>query len=77
MQDLPMSEDYYYEKAKFESKGYVDTFFDLTHAYNYLEKLKDKHPIEEWEIVEERINMLGGGYRAGIVFVRRQSEFDI
>lgn len=62
---------------KSETRSFVDIFFDMTHAYNFIEDLKEQYPIDEWEIIEERINLIGGGYRAGIVFSRRQLELEI
>jgi hypothetical protein len=54
--------------------SYVDTFFSEQDAYTYLEGHKKDHPDDEWEIIEYRINLLGGGFRAGIVFQKKQLE---
>lgn len=57
--------------------SYVDTFFSEKDAYTYLEGHKRDHPDDEWEVIEYRINLLGGGFRAGIVFKKRQLELTL
>jgi hypothetical protein len=57
--------------------SFVDTFFSEQDAYSWLEGHKRDHPEEEWEVLEYRINLMGGGFRAGIVFRNKQSEFDV
>lgn len=57
---------------------FVDQFFDFYDAEVWVEGHLDDHPKTEWELVELRINLLGGTYRAGVSFrkLNQQLEFD-
>lgn len=58
------------------SHTFVETFFSMDDAVRWLDGHKNDHDPEVWEIVEERVNLIGGGYRTGIVFVKRQVELN-
>lgn len=49
----------------------LETFMNFQDASSWIEHHLDEHPPEDWELVECRINLLGGLYRAGVSFRKR------
>ena len=56
---------------------FLEVFFSLDDAYYWLDKHLDEHPTEQWELLELRINYLGGGYRTGVSFRRLNHQLEM
>jgi hypothetical protein len=54
---------------------YLETFMNFQDASSWVERHLDEHPPGDWELVECRINLLGGLYRAGVSFRKRSPSY--
>lgn len=56
---------------------YVETFFNLDDAVRWVEYHVDEHPKDEYELLELRINYLGGAFRAGVSFKKLNHQLEL
>jgi hypothetical protein len=60
-----------------EHRTFIETFFDFHDACTWVDHHLDDHDKNEWHLEQCSINLINGGYRAGVVFSKLQPEFDI
>lgn len=62
---------------KVEHRTYIETFFNFHDACTWIDHHLDEHDKSEWYLEQCSINLINGSYRAGVVFSKLQTEFDI